>query len=162
MPRQLTELPSELIADIIEHVDNRETLVSLAGVCSELRNLTEPVLYRSILQRTGAEAVRLQKAIKARPCRARWLHTIDSRCKFSKREGLISMASVIMKARSLKELTIESPYCNRTHGDEYDHWKTTMYQMLCPLSTNNNAPFLPHLRKCMLALFRLVGFHEMS
>lgn len=133
MPCPLLHLPNELIADIVEYIEDTETLRALARTCSRLQSIAELALYQSIFHRTGEAAIRLCEAVETRPERADGIHVIDSRCKWQKRAGLVSLAPVISRAKNLRELTIESPYCNNAYGKEAELWRRTMSCLLQPV-----------------------------
>ena len=146
----LLELANELIDMIVSHIDDIDTLRSFALTCSRLQYLTELELYRSVFQRTGKQAINLLAAITSREERAQAIHVIDSRCKSQHRDGLVSMAPVIGKAKNLKQLTIESPYCNGCNGRDDGDWNSTMYELLLPVYDIWSTNTLPRLTKCML------------
>lgn len=130
---RLLELPSELLTDILDYIEDEATFRSIASVCSQLQDIVEPRLYEHIFHRSGEQALNLRRAIDARSKRASYIQRIDSRCKWSKRHGLISLDSVIARAYNLKDVTIESPYCNNAYGHETEIWRRTMYHLLRPI-----------------------------
>lgn len=155
MPSSLLDLPTELITDIVEYINDLETFRALVSTCSRLQSITEPALYRSIFHRTGEAAIDLCKAIDARPERANAINVIESRCKWQKRAGLISLAPVISRAKNLKELTIESPYCNNAYGKEVELWRRTMFCLLrpiCGIDLSRNGSQLKRCRSTILIL----------
>ena len=60
--QSLFQLANELINTVILHVDDHDTLRSVAHIWSHLQDLVEPILYRYIFQRTSNQAVELSKA----------------------------------------------------------------------------------------------------
>ena len=70
----LMELPNELIAHIIEFIDSRDTLRRLSCTCRRVQQLTEPMLYRTILIRSGHRAERVLDALRSRLERALAVH----------------------------------------------------------------------------------------
>lgn len=133
MTSPIHSLPNELIGNVFEYLQDVENLLSLITVCSRFNSIVESILYRSIFHRSGEAAVTLRKAVEAKPKRAKHITNIDSRCRWQKREGLISLATVISSATNLRELTIESPYCNNAYGKETELWRSTMSQLLKPI-----------------------------
>lgn len=131
----LLQLANELVAAIIGQIDDIHTLRSLARTCHCLQYLAEAILYRSIFHRTGTQAALLSHAVASRPERAEVIHVIDSRCEYSRRGGLLSLVSVIATAKNLRELTIESPFCNHAYGNTTDiwNWQRLMSQLLAPV-----------------------------
>lgn len=134
---RLLELPNEIFTDILDYIEDVATLRSIASVCSRLQDLVEPRLYEHIFHRSGEQALELRRAIDGRRKRATYIHTIDSRCKWTKRHGLISLDSVIARAHNLRDLTIESPYCKNAYGHEKEIWRQTMYHLLRPISLHD-------------------------
>ena len=150
MAPSLLQLPNELIGDIFEHINDRKTLKSLAQTCRRVQELAEPVLYRSILMRSSRQLYKLSGAIESRKERVEAIHAIDLRYTWQQRKWLGSTASVrvlpiqslsnnnhmltlgklIGQATNMRQLTIESPYCNRSVGNESDLWRETMYKLL--------------------------------
>ena len=152
----LPHLASELITNIVEQIDDQRTLLSLARTCSRLQYHVEPKLYRSIFQRTGDEAMYLASAVAARKDRGAAIHVIDSRCKWQRRSGLVFLVPVIAQAKNLQQLTIESPYCNRSSLKDSGDWKDTMYRLIRPIydidPTNGfETNPLPKLTRCMFS-----------
>ncbi len=138
----LLRCPSEIIEGIISFLNEHSDLRSFASTCSKLQPLTEAALYHTVFHRTGDAAVQLVETIEALPARAKYIQIIDSRCKWQKRMGLKSLASVIEQATNLRELTIESPYCKYAYGKEAAEWRETMYALLRPICLEGCFPIL--------------------
>ena len=153
----LLDLPNELLTSIIEHIEDGSALHSLALTCSFLHHLTEPFFYRWIFLRTGRQAIGLSEAFKYCPERAEAIQKIDLRCHWRQERGISSLVSVIIKAKNLRELTIESPYCHHPYGDNIGEWQRAMYELLRPLYEFNTLEGsiinqLPRLTKCERSL----------
>jgi len=129
----LLNLPSELLSHIITYINDPSTSRSLAQTCSRMQPLAESSLYHTVFHRSGEAATRLAQAILSLPQRARYIHEIDSRCKWQKRWGLESLAPVIAQATELRVLTIESPYCTNAYGKEGVRWREVMYALFKPV-----------------------------
>ena len=66
---QLLDLPNELIAQVIEAVRSRDDVRNLACTCRRIQHLAEPVLYRSVLFRSGPRATSRAAPRSASPAR---------------------------------------------------------------------------------------------
>ena len=154
-PFPLLQLPNELISAIAEQIEEQQTLRSLARTCRRVQPLTEPVLYRSFFHRNANQTRRLSEAIESRAERVQAILAIDSRCKWQQRKWLITLAPIIAQANNLRQLTIESPYCNRGLSGESNLWRKTICKLLRPVCQINEvngiviAP-LPSLAQRML------------
>ena len=152
MTLSVLSLPNELIGNVFEYLRDAENLLSLITVCSRFNSIAESILYRSIFHRSGEAAVKLREAVEAKPQRAKHITIIDSRCKWQKRDGLLSLASVITNATNLRELAIESPYCNNAYGRETELWRSTMAELLKPICLPDgsfaNHDLLLHFKAC--------------
>lgn len=107
----LLELPEELIVNVINKLDDVQTLRSLAVTSSRLQALSEPSLYSSFQRplRTPSQARRLVAALNTRPQRAKDIRTLDARWKSF---DPIAFFDILSRARNLKDMVHESPFCN--------------------------------------------------
>lgn len=113
---RLLALADELLVTIIDLVESKPDLCSLAVTCSRLQALAEPTLYQSILVRKGTEALRLAGAILGRPIRTTFIKSLQIRYMHADREGITILNRCLRIMSHLKSLTIEGPCCNDTHA----------------------------------------------
>ena len=123
MQFRLLDLPTELIAHIIEAVDKIETLRKLASTCRRIQHIAEPVLYRRMLIQTGAKASHILRSFRARPERASALHILDIPCDSYYMQDVGVVVEVVTAAKALRELMIESPSCNEAEFESEDTWR---------------------------------------
>ncbi|KAF2160571.1 hypothetical protein M409DRAFT_70325 [Zasmidium cellare ATCC 36951] len=128
----LLDLPNELIAHIIEQVDNIRTLRRLARTCRRVQHLAEPALYRSILVRTGPETNDIRLALDSRPERAAGIHYLEIPCHARYRQDFEAIADLLDRARNLKELIFESPQCNTSEFEDAETWREMATQLFEP------------------------------
>lgn len=129
----LLELPAELIASIIEQVQNIKTLHSLATVSRQIQPLAETELYRHAFMRKGSEVAKLVSSLEARPDRTKALQSIDARFQWRFQQGITGLATVLRGCRALREVTIESPCCNNNRWRGAPWWSSMMQTLLRPL-----------------------------
>jgi len=108
----LLDLADELLLSIIEQVEKPKDLCNFALTCLRIQALVEPFIYRSILIRTGDQAVNLVCSTKARPVRASAIQTLEIRYVFTAEHNIEALDLVLMDLRNLRHLTIESPCLN--------------------------------------------------
>ena len=113
---RLLALVDELLIGIVDFVESKYDLHSLALVCSRLQGLTEPALYRSILIRKGTTALRVFSAIMSRPARASFIRQLQLRYMYAHRGGIQVLNEGLRKMCNLQELTIEAPCCNDAYA----------------------------------------------
>jgi hypothetical protein len=113
---RLMTLADELLIGIVEHVESKNDLYSLALTCSRLQALAEPALYQSILVRKGTQALRLFDAILGRPVRASFIRSLQIRYLYTYKEGIRIMNQGLRRMSKLEVLIIEAPCCNDTHA----------------------------------------------
>ena len=109
---RLLDLADEFLLGIIEQVEKPKDLCNFALTCLQIQALVEPFIYRSILIRTGGQAVNLAWSIKARPARASAIQTLEIRYIFTVERNIEALDLVLMDLRNLRHLTIESPCLN--------------------------------------------------
>lgn len=111
----LLSFPDELLISILSHLAiDLPTLSALSWVCKKLQDLAEPLIYASILITKGSQTQRLVHALDARKERMRYVHALGLRCRYTQTEGMSLMKSLLPRLEHLKELSIESPWCNHS------------------------------------------------
>ncbi|KAK0289207.1 hypothetical protein LTR54_014574 [Friedmanniomyces endolithicus] len=141
MPSALCELPNELLANIAEHLQfESSALRSLARTSRSFQAIAEPVLYRSVFFRTGAQLTNLKHALASEPWRYPSIHTIDVRWRYETIVPAVgeldALGNLITAAPNIEDLTIESPYCNQNawrRATTESGWSRTMDSWLRPI-----------------------------
>ena len=111
----LLNLPDELLISMLSHLAiDLPTLTAISCACKRLQDLAEPLIYASILITKGSQILQLCRALEARTERARFVHALDLRCRYQHTEGMSFMETLLPGLEHLKELTIESPWCNHS------------------------------------------------
>lgn len=131
----ITDLPNELVAHIVEFLDDISALRNLACSCHRLQQLTEPVLWRKLLVRDRQRLRRTLDAYGSRRERAMALQVLYIPCKSDFGNDMSGLASVIRKGQNLRELMIESPSCNLGNLADFetdDVWRPMMDQLFLP------------------------------
>lgn len=82
-PLKLGQLPVEILAEIVHHVDREKDLLSLCRVSRLFSHLAERDLYANVHVRLCPNAARLRLALRSRPERLKfvrnaWLHSMNS------------------------------------------------------------------------------------
>ncbi|KAI5363984.1 Putative F-box domain, leucine-rich repeat domain superfamily [Septoria linicola] len=135
----LLDLPNELIALVIEQVDNRTTLRKLSRTCRRVQELTEPVLYRYALVSSRAHTRDLLHSLRSRStrgsARAKALHTLDVPCNWRQEQSFADLARLLESAIHLKRLMIEAPECNHGEFEDADHYEEMTAALLRPFET---------------------------
>jgi len=122
----LLDLPDELLLALAEAAsDDVPSLQALARTCLRLQPFAEAFIYRSILVRSGGQASNLADALSARPLRADYIFTLDSRIRYRKEVGMDLLTPWIAKMMKLKTWVVESPWCNYGHynSDPESRWQ---------------------------------------
>jgi hypothetical protein len=131
MAQELSDFPEELLLAIVESLGDADALRILALTNRKFQGLAELVLYRTIFFREEDELERLHDALKQDPRRAKAVQTIDARCHLSQspswdeariirglqRPHFHTLKDVLKMTTNLRDLTLESPYCN------FDMWR---------------------------------------
>lgn len=130
----ILELVDELILRIIEEIDDLDALRSLARTCSRLQMLVEPAIYRNIFVRTGNDALALANSLVNRQDRLQAIRSIESRQKYEPDECRLDvLLEIVQNARNVRQLTIESPYCNHIALNDRHGWAQSMNALLRPI-----------------------------
>lgn len=115
----LLDLPQELLALIVDYINDGDTLQCLTRTCRRTQSLAEPKLYRTLLIRTGPHMRSIQRALEANSDRAKSLEFLDVPCDNTRPPHFQFLADVLRSADNLREFMFESPSCNST-GDFED------------------------------------------
>ena len=118
----LLALPDELPLCVLSHLsDDRDSLSAIACTCRRLQYLAEPFIYASNLITKGSQVPRLSHALAARKELLRVVQSLDLRCRYQHAAGMSFMMNLLPALVNLKELTIESPWCNQSAASP-DAW----------------------------------------
>ena len=133
----ILELPNELIACIVEHIDKRATLQRLACTCRRMQQLTEPALYRSILISDYSEAREILRALNARNDRCAAVQILDfplsdDISRHAYRSVFKPYEALINRTINVRELMIESPSCNSAEFEDPDQWERMTDHLFAP------------------------------
>lgn len=148
----LLALVDELLLSIIDQIDSRDALCSLAACSRRLQGLTEPYIWRSLLVTSGNRARRIAAALDIRESRSSYIQELSIRYPDSKRDGIQELNHFIVLMDKLRHLTIESPCPNNSEwkGDmDFDGWTRIDYMALLEASVyprNGMSPTLPMLQ----------------
>ena len=118
----LIDLPNELIAQILEYIDDVATLRHLARTCRRMQDVGEALLYQRILTRSGDSTLAILNAFHSRPGRASAVQYLDIPCDSRVRHNFNAIAGVITSASYVREIMIESPGCSSSAFEKRRAW----------------------------------------
>ncbi|KAJ6453367.1 hypothetical protein C8R45DRAFT_1192996 [Mycena sanguinolenta] len=108
---RLLSVPTELLLDVVEAIDDVASLRRFALTCKLARLVAEPVLYRAVLVTTGSQASCLAQALRHQP-RAELVRILDLRPVPHGSGDLAALTPVVGAMTQLRALSIESPFAN--------------------------------------------------
>ncbi|KAJ4352203.1 uncharacterized protein N0V89_007550 [Didymosphaeria variabile] len=108
----LFSLPNELIATIVEALDDRPALVALAQTCQKLHPLAEARVFRNIYIRDGTSVARLAEILDQRPERFRMIKHLEATPTVHAWRRIEQMPELAGRMARLKSLKIEAPMIN--------------------------------------------------
>ncbi|KAF7375438.1 F-box domain-containing protein [Mycena sanguinolenta] len=131
MASPLLSVPTELLLNIAEAVDDAESLRSFALTCKFARLVAEPVLYRAVLVTTSSQASCLAQALQQQqpPARPELVHVLDLRPSYDQDADLEALTPLIGAMTELRALSMESPFANYGHwlsSEAHDRWEPLM------------------------------------
>ncbi|TID22912.1 hypothetical protein E2P81_ATG02041 [Venturia nashicola] len=109
---QLLNLADELLVEIISQVHDRQALCALSRTCSRLQNLTQDLIYETLLIRNGTQARSLAQLFASGRARPRAVHDLQIRWPHTSEDGIEDIDPLLKDFTQLKHLRIESPCCN--------------------------------------------------
>ncbi|RMZ74693.1 arabinogalactan endo-beta-14-galactanase [Pyrenophora seminiperda CCB06] len=110
----LLRLVDELILNIIDHIDARDALCSLAATCTRFQGLVEPYIWRDILVVKGEHARRIATALNSRDERTDYVKDLAIRYQDGQRDGISELNHFMGLMGKLRHLHIESPCPNNS------------------------------------------------
>ncbi|KAK6539283.1 hypothetical protein TWF694_009518 [Orbilia ellipsospora] len=123
----LLSLPNELLLQVLSHVRDRKTLISLASTCRSLQRLSEAFLYSSVVFTQRAEVQKLIDATKLDPQRLRYVRNYELRFSVGEHEGGTDELLDITTMTSLRRFATESPLCQPwSDRDFLKQWRNDM------------------------------------
>ncbi|KAH7383872.1 hypothetical protein BKA66DRAFT_86768 [Pyrenochaeta sp. MPI-SDFR-AT-0127] len=131
--RGLLSLVDELLLNIIDQIDNRDSLCSLAATCTRFQDLVEPYVWRKLLILKGTHARSIAAALDSRDARVDYVQDLSIRYKDEYREGIEELNHFVSLMSKLRHLTIESPCPNNSEwrsGVYFDGWSRIDYTNL--------------------------------
>ncbi|PPJ54831.1 hypothetical protein CBER1_08428 [Cercospora berteroae] len=128
----LLDLPNELIANVIEHVDSRKTLRKLNRTCKRIQQLTEPILYRYALIRDGDRTRDLLRSVEHQPARAKAIHELDIPCDCRSATWFEGLARLLETTVNVKRLMLEMPQVNNGEFEDEEPYERMTSALLRP------------------------------
>ncbi|KAI2487091.1 hypothetical protein Ptr902_01224 [Pyrenophora tritici-repentis] len=110
----LLRLVDELLLNIIDHIDARDALCSLAATCSRFQGLVEPYIWRDVLVLKGEHAGRIATALDSREERTDYIKDLAIRYQDGFRDGISELNHFMGFMGKLRHLHIESPCPNNS------------------------------------------------
>ncbi|KAF2211345.1 hypothetical protein CERZMDRAFT_98655 [Cercospora zeae-maydis SCOH1-5] len=153
----LLDLPNELIAEVIEHVDSRKTLRILSRTCKRIQQLTEPALYRYALVRNGARARHLLHSIEQKPARAKAIHELDIPCDCRSAPWFEGLARLLESAVNLNRLMLEMPQVNNGEFEDQELHEQMTTALLRPFQAAISDADSKPLQKLQYLVLHLNG-----
>ncbi|KAF7375445.1 hypothetical protein MSAN_00432400 [Mycena sanguinolenta] len=131
MASPLLSVPTELLLNVVEDIDDAASLRSFALTCRLARLVAEPVLYRTLLVNTGSQASYLAQALwqQQPPTRVELVHALDLRPEYGEDPDLEALTPLIGAMTQLRVLSMESPFANRSYwrfNEGQDWWESLM------------------------------------
>jgi hypothetical protein len=150
LPRGLLSLAEELILEIIEQIDDLQTIKNLCLVSGQLRQLAEPYLYREIFIQKGPQASTFRRVIAARPERAFAVRHLAVRYKHENEKGIETFDQICDQLGNLKTLDLETPCPNDAlqqslsgglvqywlHIDKFSSLQSSLYTLICTYASH--------------------------
>lgn len=155
----LLRLVDELLLNIIDHIDARDALCSLAATCTRFQGLVEPYIWRDILVVKGDHARRIATALDSRDERTDYIKDLSIRYQDVHRDGISELNHFMGLMGKLRHLHIESPCPNNSEWQAgpvyFDGYSRIDYQNLIASSVYPRLGMqlaLPMLQSCKLRL----------
>jgi hypothetical protein len=139
-PKQLLDLPDEILNFVAEAVDNIASLRALARTCTRFQDHAERFIYRSLTIEHGAQARSLHKAISRRPRRATVASKLTVAPSTVATRGTEHIPWMLEKMNCVKELFLESPFCNRPTCSEFVEDQERYARLFCRASLQVTDP----------------------
>lgn len=125
-------LPDELIALVIEHVDDVKSLRSLTRTCHRLQDIAEGKLYRTLLLRSGTSTRGLKRSLRSRPERAKAIRKLECPLKSTESQKYELLEQIFTAATGAREIMFESPACNTADFEDFDEWEYMAHHLFRP------------------------------
>jgi hypothetical protein len=110
----LLSLADELLLNILEQIDSKKDLCSLACTCFRLQGLVEPFIWRSLLILSGGHATQIASSVQKREERTLAIRSLQIRYPQHAAQGIENLNPEMKKMLQLRELTVESSCPNNT------------------------------------------------
>jgi hypothetical protein len=98
---------------VFQFITDTSDLINSACVSWRFKNASEPCLYREVDVLREDQALRLSAAVKAKPIRAKWIHSFLLSPKFGHHVGLRDIPGDLRLMRNLRSLRLETPDLNQ-------------------------------------------------
>jgi hypothetical protein len=116
----LLRLVDELLLNIIDHIDARDALCSLAATCARFQGLVEPYIWRHLQVIQGSHAQKIATALDSRDQRTDYIQDLSIRYADDFRDGIEDLNHGIGLMSRLRHLHIESPCPNNSEWQMND------------------------------------------
>ena len=153
----LLRLVDELLLNIIDHIDARDALCSLAATCTRLQGLVEPYIWKDLEVLKGEHARKIAKALDSREERSDCIQELSIRYHDEYRDGIEELNHFIGLMSRLRHLHIESPCPNNSEWQQgniyFDGYSRIDFTNLLASSVYPRTDMqkaLPVLQSCML------------
>jgi hypothetical protein len=116
----LLRLVDELLLNIIDHIDARDALCSLAATCTRFQGLVEPYIWRDLQVIKGSHAHSIATAFDSRDQRTDYIQDLSIRYADDFRDGIEDLNHHTGLMSRLRHLHIESPCPNNSEWQMND------------------------------------------
>lgn len=144
----LLTLADELILAVIEQIDSHESLVNLAATSSQLRDLVEPKIWRSLVVKSGSDAWRFSDACRRIPERMSLVHDLSIRYRQHEEHGIELMNPLVSQLTKLRSFRVETPCPNDGSGGnlsamDFFHYSRVDYTTIFEQAVGFRTPHRP-------------------
>jgi hypothetical protein len=116
----LLRLVDELLLNIIDYIDARDALCSLAATCTRFQGLVEPYIWRDLQVIKGSHAQNIATAFDSRDQRTDYIQDLSIRYADDFRDGIEDLNHHTGLMSRLRNLHIESPCPNNSEWQMND------------------------------------------
>lgn len=149
--KQLLDLPDEILDIVADMLNHLPSLRALARTCTRFQDHAERFIYRALVIEHGAQARGLYKAMSKRPRRATMALKLIIAPSTVATRGTEHIPSMLEKMHCVKDLFIQSPFCNRPGCSEFVEDQERYAKIFCKSSlrvTDPSKRLLSQLLSC--------------
>lgn len=152
---RLLALPDEILINIVSYLDSTESLCEARQVCSHLKELVDPIIFRDYDILHGEKSSRLAILLGRDDRRAAWLRSVLVSTKYDEDRGLEHFPNYLRRMRNLKNLILETPDCNSKSPKDRVRWVNLQKQYEAIFQQSSVAipqeqRLLPNLEECTM------------